>query len=220
MLLAIMGLSGCSCSCIRWSNGPNGPLPCYDCEENPCVCVVDNECEKCEENPCVCCTRCMKQPCVCTQRQFPSPIEEFTPEDFDEEFFENYTLILVQIFSIINPLYDYEFYTVFVENEELIFLIEFTTPHLIYSGTHRAFYFAIIVSNDILSNYTIGNGRVFITYDVLYFDTFPPPKNCRDWLIEVQKNSIKHTAGIISRNWQSLRERDGVIVLTNSSWIL
>jgi len=34
------------------------PGLCDDCDEQPCVCVVDNKCEECEEAPCVCEDEC------------------------------------------------------------------------------------------------------------------------------------------------------------------
>ena len=125
----------------------------------------------------------------------PPVLEKF---DFSEEFFQNNTLILVP-FGWPHLLYEnLRFYTVFVENDRLNFLIEIPKPD---HGGDRMFdgrVFAVIIPNEVFNKHEIGESIVFKAYESRFngatgnfFDT----KNCREWLSEVEKNAVEHRAG-------------------------
>ena len=129
---------------------------------------------------------------------FPSVLEEFALEDFTADFFENNTLILVPFewSSLLGKYLD--FYTVFVENGKLNFLIEVTFPGGISEDAIDSRVFAVIIPNQVFSKYEIGESIVFETYEIRWnanTGNFRGIKNCRKWLSEVEKNSIKHSVG-------------------------
>ena len=132
---------------------------------------------------------------------FPSVLEEFVLEEFTETFFENNTLILVP-FVWSGQLVEYlDFYTVFVENGKLNFLVEVTHPYGAADAAIDSRLFVIVIPNEIFGKYEIGEMIVFWTYDF----SFDPrgnriiEKNPREWLSEIQEKSVEHRAGLYPR---------------------
>ena len=128
-------------------------------------------------------------------RQFPSPMEEFTLEYFNDEFFENYTLIFVPLYGSGMGPSVYFFYTTYIYDGKINFLVEFD-----FRTGHAAFWrtlFAMIIPNEILSHYEIGHAHYFTTYTIIR-EPFSSPvwiENCREWLNEIEGKSIEHRAG-------------------------
>jgi len=125
---------------------------------------------------------------------FPSVLEEFVLEEFTEDFFESNTLVLVPFLWPHLLRDNLSFYTVFAENGTLNFLIEIPNPD---KGGDRTFdyrIFAVIIPNQVLSKYEMGESIVFKAYE--FHDTVDGEmhftKNSREWLEEVEKNSVKH----------------------------
>jgi len=131
---------------------------------------------------------------------FPSVLEDFDLTDFTADFFESNTLILVPFGWGHSLLDNLRFYTVFFENGKLNFLIEIPNPD---TGGDCAFdyrIFAVIIPNQVLSKYEIGGSKVFKAYEFhagewnSYSTT-----NCREWLKEVEKNSVGHRVSYVWR---------------------
>jgi len=133
---------------------------------------------------------------------FPSVMEEFALEDFTEEFFKSNTLILVP-FEWGHILLSYirdnlRFYTVYVENGKLNFLIELPYPD---TGGDRGIdmrIFAVIIPNRVIRRYEIGGSIVFKAYEYnnagdMIDENFT--LNCREWIKEVEKNAVQHRVG-------------------------
>ena len=132
---------------------------------------------------------------------FPSVLEEFVLEEFSEAFFENNTLILVP-FEWHGMLNEYlDFYTVFAENGKLNFLIEVTHPTGFLDALVDRRIFAIVILNEILGKYEVGEMIVFETYDFSVVDWFGNPieKNPREWLNAIQEKSVVHRVGVYPR---------------------
>ncbi len=127
---------------------------------------------------------------------FPSVLEDFNLDEFTEAFFENYTLILVP-FEWHYLLYgNLDFYTVFVDNGKLNFLIEVTCPH---GGGDEAIdmrMFAVVVPKTIFNNYELGESKIFEAYD---FSGAEPAENNRNWLSEIEEKSIEHRVSYVFR---------------------
>ena len=133
---------------------------------------------------------------------FPSVLEEFALEEFTDVFFESNTLVLVP-FQWGHLLRDnLRFYTVFIEKGALNFLIEIPDPD--WGGDravdHRIF--AVIIPNQEIGKYKMGESRVFRAYELhgnvdgeWYFT-----KNSREWLKDIEKNSIEHRVSYVYRN--------------------
>jgi len=119
---------------------------------------------------------------------FPSVLEEFEIEDFTEEFFEEYAVILVYLaFSTSNPI---EFYTVYVENNELIVLIEdVTSGNVGQMSTQYAF--IVIIPKAVLDSFSTVGCRMSAKY---YFDFYKGifVENPREWLNEIKEVSVEH----------------------------
>lgn len=125
---------------------------------------------------------------------FPSILENFNLEEFTDEFFENSTLILVP-FEWSYLLYEHlDFYTAFVENGKLKFLIEVTDPYGLGDTAIDMRVFAVIVSNAIFNGLEVGEIRVFEAYD---FSGANPTKNSRDLLSEAERKSVKHRVSLL-----------------------
>jgi len=139
---------------------------------------------------------------------FPSVLEEFEIGDFTEEFFEEYTLILVP-FVWRGLLENYlDFYTAFIDDGKLNFLIEVTHPtgRLDLELDRRVF--AVIVSKRLLKQYEIGEKTVFETYDFRGWSPFPeyhePPKYPREWLKEIEEKSVEHKVSFSLKNYNNI----------------
>jgi len=108
----------------------------------------------------------------------PSVFQEFEPEDFDDEFLKNYTVVLVDIpFSGGGHLW--QLYTVFIDDGKINFLVEIIhlNPNL---NVHNLIFF-VVISNDILDRYEIGEARVFRKYECwgvgMLGNPYQPSKN-------------------------------------------
>lgn len=142
---------------------------------------------------------------VQTNNTFPSNLENFDLEEFTDEFFENNTLILVP-FAYSYLLYEHlDFYTVSIADGKMNFYIEVTDPN--GGGDEAIDYrlFAVIIEKEVYGRYELGEKIIFTTYDFNAGNVnnppfeLPPP-NDRDWLIEIQGNSIEHRVGFLSRD--------------------
>jgi len=135
---------------------------------------------------------------------FPSVLGEFCVDDFDEEFFESYTLVIVPVFYPVCVYGFIEFYTIFVEGDELIFLAENTFNYGANCLASSHYSFVAIISNDILNVFNIGKIKMFYTYGWLMQDyenelcyNYELKKSFREWLNEVEMSSINHKVGVI-----------------------
>jgi len=151
------------------------------------------------------------------EMNFPSVLENFELEDFTEEFFENNTLILVP-FYYGYLLHDYlDFYTVFVDDGKINFLIEVTDSYGVGERAVDFRLFVVIIPNKIFNKYEIGQVTTFTTYDFIEEDgNFVANKNDREWLKEIEEKSINHIVGFIfdQSGWKlrSVRQHDSVVV--------
>ena len=142
---------------------------------------------------------------------FPSVLEEFEVDEFTDEFFEENTLFLVP-FEWSHVVAEYvEFYTVFVKDGKLNFLIEVTYPPGPESFSGDYLLFAVTVPNAVLNRCEFGELFVFETYadhSAFGFEAFPPAvfiifEGCewdeptpREWLQEVEDNSVEHRVNV------------------------
>jgi len=126
-------------------------------------------------------------------RDEPPKLESFEIGYFTEDFFENYTLILIP-FSYMVDVRGYVFvYTVFAEDGEINFVVEVARL-----GSDRAltnYLFAVIIPNEILAKYEIGDSKIFHTYTDLGGGEIV--ETCREWTIEIQPKRVDHRAGIL-----------------------
>ena len=141
---------------------------------------------------------------------FPSVMEEFTLEDFTEEFFKSNTLILVP-YRFANTFPLFRFYTVFTENGKLNFLMEIPDLNTFHERSLDYRIFAVVLPNQVFSKYEIGESIVFFGSEHLDLEVFNGKgyytenccgwlkevenKNCREWLKEVEKNAVQHRVG-------------------------
>jgi len=131
---------------------------------------------------------------------FPSVFEEFEAEDFEGDFFENYTIIIISL--NIGHIWDrrsrdLQLYTVFIEDGKINFLVEQVAESPMMQFQVVTFF--VIISNDILDRYELGEVRIFPTYQSwtggYWEDAIFVGKNCREWLGSARQNSIEHRAG-------------------------
>jgi len=111
----------------------------------------------------------------------PCVLEEFTLDDFTDEFFEDYTLILVPFIHGHWVRGFVEVNSVYADDGKLNFLFEITSLSIDSAVTQ--YLFAVIISNEILGEYAIGAGKRFITYSYLRFRTpsfWAQIENCRE----------------------------------------
>ena len=96
---------------------------------------------------------------ACNSNEFPSPVENFTIDDFNDEFFENYSLTLISFaFPVMNR--KAEFYTAFEENGYINFLINLSRYGFSYTSIQsRIRTYAVIIANELLLNFSIGKIR-------------------------------------------------------------
>jgi hypothetical protein len=161
---------------------------------------------------------------------FPSIVEEFGIEDFNEEFFESYTLITLSFtFGSTFPAHKLNFYTIFIERGRVNFLMELNTGATgvpLGEAVPDSRRFAVIIPNKVLEKYEIGSARMFLTYD--RSDNENPVENCRRWLRKIERNSVQHRVvqrcakSVLGRgwyNWQDwnyrLEDSDTKIVLAS-----
>ena len=146
-------------------------------------------------------------------KDFPSVLEEFVLEEFTEDFFESNTLVLVP-FLWPHLLHDgndnLSFYTVFVENGILNFLIEIPNPDWGGDAAIDERIFAVIIPNQIINKYEIGGSRVFEAYEYhgyvdgeQYFT-----QNSREWLERVEKTSVTHRVSYALGGYRPYLEDD------------
>jgi len=127
--------------------------------------------------------------------QFPSSIEAF-----DEAFFEQYSLVSANVFF--DTSMDVEFYTAYIADGKLNFLIEIMRNGL--EGASHGYGFSVIISKEILGNYEVGGSEVFYRYGIEYRFSF---HNLREWSEEVDEQSVKHRAGRLSHDLGMFRSK-------------
>ena len=151
-------------------------------------------------------------------RQFPSPMEEFTIGDFGEDFFENYTLIFVPFIwpSMVRGYVD--FYTAYIEDGKINFLIEVRS---LSGDAALTFYvFTVVFPNETLLTYTIGQSSIFQRYSRPnpLPSQWEPIENCREWLVEIHEKSIEHRVGLVlhANSWRlNFTPYDNIAIVTN-----
>ena len=135
---------------------------------------------------------------ACNSNEFPSPVENFTIDDFNDEFFENYSLVMVG-FSFPAGGIKVEFYTVFLENGYINFLINIYVHQIGNQGGWSSAY-AVILSNETLANYAIGEVRGVVTQDEKYTQLISSITRIdygHGWLRQARRKSINHRVGHI-----------------------
>ena len=167
---------------------PRPSDPCYECEEEPCVCI--------------------------SPQQFPASVKDFVIEDFDADFFEYYTLVMVS-FSIGTYMSGVFLYAVYIENGRLNILLEITglSPDAVVSSAG----FVVLIPNETIAKYELGIVRGFHIYDgdnpPLHGGLGPGPNwewlshrpvtpaDNREWLSDIHLSSVESkAANIIDSN--------------------
>ncbi len=149
---------------------------------------------------------------------FPSELEDFKLADFSDSFFEDNALIIVPFENGYLMHDNIDFYTVFVKDGKLNFVIELTHSFDCVEFAMDRRVFGVWVSKEVLEKYEIGKKIVFYTYDFKARNNpfEEPPLSDRSWLAEVQENSVKHRAGFIRAGFISISPiGDNIIVISS-----
>jgi len=133
--------------------------------------------------------------CENKNENFPSPIVDFAVEDFDEKFFNEFTLIIVpyQFGTVVEGIY---LYTVYIDNGNLNFLFEFTTIRGDRARTSGEV--IVILPNEILSKYEIGVVEQFYIISDNSCSSFNADsegllvRKDRNWLRDIRQNSVEN----------------------------
>ena len=98
---------------------------------------------------------------ACNSSEFPSPVENFTIDDFNKEFFESYSLVIVP-FGLGHWAEQASLYTVFIDNNNIYFVFEIEGLRATLSVI--AFMTLVIIQNEMLVNYDIGGVKQFYVF--------------------------------------------------------
>jgi len=140
---------------------------------------------------------------------FPTVLEDFTVEDFTDEFFEEYAIIWTSL-QFSNIGYSVKFHTVYIDNGELIILVENTThPNTtkLPAGPPPITFIIIIPKAVFDSANLLDFCRVFSKYNVVLDDDSRIKEISeadREWLVGIQEYSVEHRVGKLC--WQQHRE--------------
>ncbi|MCL2797653.1 MAG: hypothetical protein FWD58_06340 [Firmicutes bacterium] len=127
---------------------------------------------------------------------FPSVLEDFKPEDFDAEFFKHNTLILVP-FEWPHLLYDnLNFYTAYVQDGKLNFLIDIPKPDFGGDAAIDSRLFAVVIPNEVFGQYELGTA-----WDFSRHADFKPGFDVEAFYLMVENNSVPHRVGYLAANY-------------------